>query len=256
MHPEPYLLELWKQAVYHYIVSRNYVLRLLGKIFDAHVNRYSHGGIVCDVPKDATTLEFRGRLLLGLYERPELKLVRRYIERGATVLELGGCLGVVACAINRRLTDGRRHVVLEAHPALSELLRQNRERNGCLFEVHHAAISRQEKIDFFIRDPFIAGGSTVRMGNRKIEAPTTSIAALEDSAKLRFDTLFIDIEGGEQAFFEENGDILPRMRTIIIEFHPNIIGRDACNRIRQRFGAAGLSRREVIEGAEAWSRTA
>lgn len=244
----------WSNVRHVLVRARNRFFRAMGRIFDAYVKVYAHGGVVCEAPKEATTLEFRGRLLLGLYERPELELVRRHVDREATVLELGGCLGVVACSMNRRLSDGRRHVVLEAHPLLVGFLQRNRERNSCRFEVRHAVISRQEKMDFYVRDPFIAGGSTVRMGSRKIEVPTTSVAALEQAFNLSFDTLFIDIEGGELVFFEENPEFLSRLRTVIIETHPKIIGAAGCDRIRAQFAAAGLSRARAIGDVEAWTR--
>jgi FkbM family methyltransferase len=242
-------------ALRHHAASlENSVLRVFGRISDKTQRRYARHGIVCDVPSELTTLELRGRLFLGLYERPEIALLRRYIDPSATVLELGGCLGVVACSINRRLRHAGRHIVLEAHPALCEYLARNRDRNGCGFGIRNAVISNRDTIDFYIRDPFIAGGSTVRMGSRKIAVPTTSVAAIERDHDLRFDTLFVDIEGGEQNLFRENPGFIDRLRCVIIEFHPKIIGRAACEAIKADFRAAGLLQRRAIGNAEAWQR--
>lgn len=238
----------------HVASLENSILRFFGRMSDKTGRRYAHHGIVCDVPCDLTTPEFRGRLFLGLYERPELALLRAYIDPSATVLELGGCLGVVACSINRRLRDATRHIVLEAHPLLCDYLTKNRDRNGCGFAVRNAVISNLDTIDFYMRDPFIAGGSTVRMGSRKIQVRTTSVSDIEREHDLCFDTLFVDIEGGEQNLFRENPDFIARLSCIVIEFHPKIIGIAACEEIRTKFRAAGLVLRRAIGTAEAWQR--
>jgi len=61
-------------------------------------------------------------------------------QGGAAVLELGGCLGVLSCTINKRLGDPTKHVVLEANPALIPYLRGNREINRAAFIVTNSVV--------------------------------------------------------------------------------------------------------------------
>jgi FkbM family methyltransferase len=229
--------------------------RAAGRLFDRYIRQYRYCGLRFTVPRDLTTLETRGRFLLRRYEIPECRLSRKYIARDASVLELGGCLGVVACLINRRLEDPRRHVVVEPHPAIVPYLEANCRRNECAFTVHQLVVSDADGATFYLRDPYIAGSSTVRTSDREITVPTTTVTRLERESGLSFDTLLIDIEGAEYAFFQENAALLQRLRAAIVELHPQIIGEAACDDIRHRLSEAGLAHRETMGGVEAWTRT-
>lgn len=59
----------------------------------------------------------RGKFTADSYELPGRVLAKRYLSPMATVLELGGCIGVVSCVINRVLQQPRRHVVVEGNRA-------------------------------------------------------------------------------------------------------------------------------------------
>lgn len=229
--------------------------RAAGRLFDRYVRQYRYRGLRFVVPRELTTLETRGRFLLRRYEIPECRLSRKYIAHDATVLELGGCLGVVACVVNRRLDDPRRHLVVEPHPAIVPYLEVNLARNECAFSVRQQVVSDADEATFYLRDPYIAGSSTLRTSDRRITVPTTTVARLERESGLFFDVVLVDIEGGEHAFFRENAGLLPRLRTAIVEMHPQIIGEAACDDIRRLLRQAGLAHRETVGGVEAWTRT-
>ena len=228
--------------------------RAAGRVFDRYVREYRCGGLVFHIPQDLTTLETRAEFLVNRYESVERRFARKYVPRDATVIELGGCLGVVACLVNRRLADPRRHVVFEPHPEIARYLEANRERNDCRFQIRRQIVAEANPAAFYLRDPYIGGSSMHRPSGRRIEVPTVTIAKLEQETGLHFDTLVIDIEGAEHAFFAENGDLLGRARVVIVEFHPQIIGEVACEESRDRLEAAGLRQRNRVRSVEAWSR--
>ncbi len=230
------------------------LLRAGGRFFDRYVQEYRHRGLRFEIPRELSTPEFRARFLLHRYEVPERVLTRKHIARDATVLELGGCLGVISCLVNRRLADPRRHVVFEPHPLIAPYLEANRARNGCGFQVRQQIIARASTATFYRRDPSIAGSSTVRIGRSKIEVPTTTVERVEQETGFAFDSLVIDIEGGEHQFFTENMGLTERLRVAIVEFHPQIIGNAACAEIRDRLMAAGLALRDRRGRVEAWLR--
>lgn len=232
----------------------NRLLRAGGRLFDRYVREYRHRGLRFEIPRELSTPEFRARFLLHRYEVPERILTRKHIPRDATVLELGGCLGVISCLVNRRLADPRRHVVFEPHPLIVPYLEANRARNCCGFQVRQQVIARASTATFYRRDPSIAGSSTVRIGRLKIEVPTTTVERVERETGFAFDSLVIDIEGGEHLFFTENMGLAQRLRVAIVEFHPQIIGNAACAEIRDRLAAAGLALRDRRGRVEAWLR--
>ncbi len=227
-----------------------------GRLFDRWVGEYRCQGLRFHIPRELTTLETRGEFLCNSYKAPERTLTRKYIAADAAVLELGGCLGIVACLVNRRLADPRRHVVFEAHPLIVPYLDANRMRNGCEFQVRQQIIAKAPAAAFYLRDPFIGGSSLLRPNDRQITVATTNVAEVESATGLRFDTLVVDIEGGEHAFFVDNPDLLGRVRLVIAELHPQIIGEAACEEIRGLFATAGLTRLDRRGSVEAWSRPA
>jgi len=220
------------------------------------VRHYRVDGLVFHIPRELTTLETRAEFLFDSYENVERRFATRYIAPDATVLELGGCLGIVACTLNRRLSDPARHVVFEPHPQIAGHLAANRDRNRCGFQIRRQVIAPSGPATFYLRDPLVGGSSMLRSSERKIDVPTVTLAELEAETGLQFDALVIDIEGAEHAFVVENADFLRRMRSVVIELHPQIIGDAACEDCRGRMRAAGLRQLDCQGCVEAWGRTA
>lgn len=176
--------------------------------------------MVFEVPRTLTDRVFRGRFVLGGYESvEEYGYVERYLPKGARVLELGGCLGVMSCFINRRLENPAHHVVLEANPALIPFLTRNRERNACAYRIVHAVLSCRKSEAFYVHS-LIVGGSSKRETAQRIEVPGVLMEDLEREAGGRFDAFVIDIEGGELELLREMGDVFRGVRTVLIELHP------------------------------------
>lgn len=235
-------------------IFKGWLLRRAGRVFDRWLREYRSGGLAFAVPPELTTLETRGEFLFGRYESVERRFARKYIPADATVLELGGCLGIVACAVNRRLADPRRHVVFEPHPRIAACLAANRDRNRCRFQIRQEIIGAGGPVAFYLRDPYVGGSSLLRPSGRSIEVGTTTIADVERETGLGFNALIVDIEGGEADLFAENADLLARTRVVIVEFHPQIVGEAACATSRARLQNAGLSRVNRRGCVEAWAR--
>jgi FkbM family methyltransferase len=214
---------------------------------------YKVGALRFEIPDDGTSRRFRARFTFGLYEYSERRLIGRWLPRDAVVLELGGGFGVVSGVINRRLANPKAHVVLEANPVAAAILRRNRARNGCGFEIVEAFLGDAAQKTFWLKSDIIGFGEAVRRG-RRIEAAGVTLAALEARTGLRFDTLILDIEGGEvDAMAHVDGD-LARVDLVILELHPGLIGDAACDAVRDRLSAAGLRRVDRIGDTEAWKR--
>lgn len=228
-------------------------LRAAGRLFDRRIKEYRCRGLVFQIPPQLTTLETRGQFLLHRYESVERRFARKYVPSDATVLELGGCLGIVACLVNRRLADPSRHVVFEPHPRIADCLEANRERNRCRFQIRRQIVAAAGPAAFYLRDPFVGGSSALRPSERRIDVPTVTIGEVERDTGYRFDTLIVDVEGAECGFFAENPDLLARARLVIVEFHPQIVGEAACEDSRQLLRAGGLARLDCRGSVEAWT---
>ncbi|WP_424812570.1 FkbM family methyltransferase [Roseococcus sp. YIM B11640] len=229
-----------------------------GAVFDWLGGEYRVNGLRFGVPGALTNRHFRGRFLLGLYELPERLLLARYLRRGATVLELGGCLGVVSCLVNRRLRDPSRHVVVEAHPQLVRWLRANRDRNGAGFAVEPGMVAREAGArDFWTAEAIVSGSTSVaHRGSDALRIPAQPVEEIEARHGLKFDALIIDIEGGEIEFLRDHPSLLARSRLVVVEFHPMFVGEAACEQGRRALEQAGLVRRARVGLTEAWTRPA
>lgn len=192
----------------------NELVRLDGCKFDAGAGR--------------AAAELREMMLRGLYEKPEREALARFLDREAPVIELGACIGVVSCLVNRRLDDASRHVVVEANPDLLPTLAANRERNGCRFEVVHGAVAYGGgEVTFNVADDLLCsrvGGA----GARAVTVPAVTLGEVLERRGFERCTLVCDIEGAEVELIEREREVLKRrVETVIIETHDRMLGAAA-----------------------------
>ena len=244
---------LMRDAWYRVALLRFWKQYMAGLRFDLFVRVYRTEGLRFMIPRELTSRTHRARFLHDTHERDERELVRRHVRADATVLELGACLGVVSCVINRLLGDPRKQVSVEANPQLIPTLESNRDINGCRFGIENCLIKETSDGSFYVNDCFVMGSADDRRGE-KILVPIDTVEALERKHALSFDTLFMDIQGGEHEFFRENAGLLARCKTVIYEGHPHIIGRAKCDECREMLTAAGLTLVERLGLVEAWAK--
>lgn len=166
------------------------------------------------------------RLQNGEWEEAESRFLS-LIPPDSALLELGGCVGYIACTANRLLSDPHKHVVLEANPRMIPVLINNREKNDCSFHVEQAILSNVDFAErtFYIDNRSILGSSIVKLHIDRIkdivEVKTKTLTSLEEKYNLKFEALICDIEGGEYDLFENvfNDEILNGFKFIGVEFH-------------------------------------
>src|ERR1035437_7229193 len=114
-----------------------------GLYFDFFLGRYCTEGMTFEIPRARTDLAMRGKFTADTYELPERVLTKRHLPPTSTVLELGGCIGVVSCVVNRVLQHPSRHVVVEGNSAIIPTLQRNRDLNGCVFQIEHGVVTKK-----------------------------------------------------------------------------------------------------------------
>jgi len=212
-------------------------------LYFTYVQRtYKVGELEFHVPKDLTDLPFRGYFTIDRYEKEERKYLAQYLHKDAKVLELGACLGVVSGITNSLLDNPEHHVVVEANPALIPWIEKNRDHNGASYKIEHCIISDEPEITFYI-DDIIVLGSTKRSQGKPVNIPGKRIGELEAAHGFQFDTLVMDIEGGELDFFETNQHLLSQFRQIFMEVHPfgGMLTEEEVARCERILRRAGMS---------------
>ena len=121
------------------------------------------------------------------WEEHERHVIDSYLRPDLPVVELGGCLGVVSCHINKKLDRPERHVVIEANPGVLPTLEKNRELNNCRFVIRHAALG-YETTNVNLHLTRIGDNSLWPISDKIVEVPAVSLETiLKDT---RFDSSF------------------------------------------------------------------
>lgn len=215
-------------------------LFLAGLYFTIFKKTYNNKGVKIYIPFYLTDFKFRGRFILNQYEVEEAKYLDKYLANDAKVLELGGCIGYVSCLINKILTDKTQQVTLEANPKLISWIKKNRNQNNCSFFVENSVISHKKENIFYFHN-LIVGGSTKRKTANKITVKGVDIDFLKAKYNIEFDTLVMDIEGGELDLIKNFKESLSSFKRIFLEVHPfaNILTEEeakTCENILESIG--------------------
>lgn len=236
----------------HMRKNRSY---LHGLLFDLRGGEYRTEGMSFRIVPDQFPRSYRSRLYFDIYEAPERALARKWIPADAQVLELGGCVGVLSCVVNKLLDNPAHHVVIEANPTLIDVLTYNRDTNGCSFQIENCIVSSATEAEFYIAHIMTANRKDSGRG-RRVRVPTETIEMLENRHNVKFDTLILDIEGGELDFFSENADRLANVRLVLLELHRHILNAaqlEICTMVLEK---AGLRRVDTLDETEVWARAA
>lgn len=177
-------------------------------------------GVEVLVPYEVTDIKLRGQFQINSYEKRERRYLKKYLDPESSVLELGGCIGIVASVANSLLRFPERHVVVEANPELIPYIERNKAHTGSSFIIENCMVSANPENDFYI-GPTIGESSVRRKSLKKISVPGVTIASIEQKHQLKFNVLIIDIEGAELDFLRENKSWLSGLNTVIMEIHPH-----------------------------------
>jgi len=221
-----------------------------GLCFDTFHAEYRTEGMAFAIPMEQTTRRMRGKFFVDTYELPERTLAKRHLPRGSRVLELGGCIGVLSCLVNRLLDNPANHVVVEANPALIPTLQRNAEANGAVFTIENCVVSRKPYERLLVHENM----DTSYLDGEGIPITGRTLAAIEAAHGIEFDAVVMDIEGAEAAFIEDHPDALRRMAFLMIEFHPEALGENRVDRLRALLRDAGLRKADEMLTTEVYVR--
>jgi FkbM family methyltransferase len=230
------------------------ILPVQGLLFDLFCGgRFKANDCVFMIPKNITNRTIRGYFFDNTYEIAERELVQKFIRSEDSVLELGGCLGIISCTTNKRLRNQTRHLVIEANPRCIPALRRNRDLNRCAFSIENCAVSDAPEVTFFLHPDSIVSGTTKSGSALPVRVVGRSLPELVNQYG-PFSVLIMDIEGSEQEVLESSVGVLRNFRLIIVEFHEWIISAQGANRCREILQQSGFNMAERSFSNEAWLR--
>lgn len=139
--------------------------------------------------------------ILGRYEDEEKKLIDKYLDKNDIVLELGGCIGVISNVINKKLVNKSDHLVLEIDNLKYNYLMQNKDLNKSGYNVINGVLSKKENLYYEKSTNFLSGKLTHQKNDNPVKS--YSLKDLEKKIGLIYNTLIMDIEGGEVEVIKE-----------------------------------------------------
>ena len=133
--------------------------------------------------------------ILEIYEVNEKKIINKHLHENDIVLELGGCMGVISLLINSILKNKEGHVVMEIDAKKFEYLKLNKKFNNGKFQILNAALSNKK--DLYYKEATNFWGGKMVESTTSIPINTYTLYDVEKKINKKFNTLIMDIEGGE-----------------------------------------------------------
>jgi len=186
----------------------------------------------------------RNLIYKGTYEAPERQLVLEALSPGNRVLEIGTGIGFISllCA---RLVGERNVLSYEANPDLKAVIQSNYELNGLRPHLEMKAVTIDgDPVDFYQNGNIISSSLISRdLETKKIKVESDAIA--EVVSRHDPDVIIMDVEGAEVELLPAAD--LRNVNTVIVEFHPHIVGRDRINALKATLRERGLHERKSIK---------
>lgn len=181
-------------------------------------------------------------LALGDYEESDLFLLKKYIQKGDRILDVGGGAGICACAMAYYAQN--KVYVVEARQDLKNLIYNNLELNNLHGEVIHGVV-----VDDLPENSYINFVQCQNLWFSSLEGTTEGTVI--QAPVLHLDTIYsqvkphvvlLDIEGAETRL---NWNTQYKPRHIIIEIHTPSIGSEQTCSVIQKIINAGYFLKDV-----------
>lgn len=194
-------------------------------------------------PLDADILPKRVRVLLRTdgYEAKEARAAYRLVQEGDVVMELGAGIGFMSTLVSTKTKAAAVHC-FEANPRLIPYIEAVHAANGVAnAQIHHALLGTKPGRRAFYQRASILDSSLEVLPEdddtvEKVQVPVMDAA--KALARIKPSVLICDIEGAE-------ADLLPELdlsglRAVLIELHPQWIGKKGIARVFEAMSRAGL----------------
>lgn len=165
----------------------------------------------------------RSMLFKGTYEAHECDLVERVARPGDRVLEIGTGIGLVSLVATRICGEGR-VFSYEANPDLEPVIRGNFRLNGWTPDLTMRAVTSHGRDLPFFRCSNVISSSVVDRNLAGDEIVVESLAIDDLIDERRPSVVVMDVEGGEVDLLSTAD--LSRVRILIVEMHPHIVGEE------------------------------
>jgi FkbM family methyltransferase len=166
-------------------------------------------------------------ILNGKYEDGEIRIVKKYLEKGDNVLEIGTGLGFISSYCSK-IAGGEHVYTYEANPLNLLVAKQVFAKNKVHPTVTNAFLGTDTgTVSFPIDKANRLASSLFKEHGEQALIPTIQLN--EEIKRIRPSFLIMDIEGGEYDIFHIID--FQSIRKIQFELHPQILSEEKCMKI-------------------------
>jgi len=189
---------------------------------------YEIQGIKLPHDKDVISQNIKNAIRNGSYEREESAELKKIIQKGERILEIGGGIGYIS-SLAAKSKQVEKICVIEANnvaqAADMEIV------NGILTN----DVTRSKYITFYLRENFWASSLSPTPNNYVSKERVRVYSFNEMIERVKPTLIICDIEGGETALFKNAN--LTGVEKVLIELHQWVVGRRNIKNIFDYFSA-------------------
>lgn len=200
-----------------------------------------HFGIRLRIDPDFMSTRLIEAIRTRQYEALEARMVRKILQPGDVVLEIGAGMGFVT-ALMLKQPAVERVVSFEANPLLIPVIQRTLSDNGVgdqRFELHNAVLGAENTgtVDFHVHRDFWASSLRKTAGTIRC-CPVPRISFDKTIQTVRPSVIVCDIEGGEKALLATSD--LFGVKNVYLELHQRVLGPSGMRDVFQTFHDRGF----------------
>jgi len=208
------VLRMFKVAIARALIARP----IAGCVCRITRRQVSMKGVKYDLSNERLPPSTIASVFWRLHESAEIRMVRKYVQEGDVVVELGGCIGIVSAQLGARVGRFGRLTVVEPNIETTEVIERNLRTTSCgSVNVLNAAVGRGERIRY-LASPDLVGGSTTHATiapPSAREIGTIRLGDIDPEATV----LVMDIEGAEWSLLDDELESFEQFDLLIAEIH-------------------------------------
>jgi len=155
-----------------------------------------------------------------IYEKAEVRLIRKYYDGSMPVVELGSSIGVISSLLGKMKKPEVPLFCIEANeqliPTLTSNLQVNQVQN---YQILHKAVGPKDEASVYFSFAPSSLNSKISKASTDISVDTINLIDFVEDQKLNDFFLICDIEGAEIYIIEEQIDFFTKCTIAVIELH-------------------------------------
>jgi FkbM family methyltransferase len=203
---------------------RNFLLHQL-RVWKKWKKTYTLHGVRLDLSNLSNKLV--DSIVQGRYEEEERKLCSRFISNEDEVIEFGSSIGYLSIYCVKSIGVNRM-LCVEPNPQAIKELESNFAQNGLKPEILQRCLTAQDgEIDFY-PNVDLWESTVIKNGRsslKPIKVRSSKLISVFNAADFVPTAIILDIEGAESEI--DFSHLNPRIRKIVLEIHPGLIGLPA-----------------------------